>query len=99
MDNHTLELENLAFGTTAGVSRNNSEAGYIPAFLDKKTGLIEISRLKNGCPSSIHIISWLPKKWASSLASDGSVQSLRLGIIAGFVRDGIFYTREEAAEL
>lgn len=99
MDNHTLALENLAFGGTAGVSCNNSESGYIPAFLDKKTGQIEISRLKNGRPSPMHIINWLPKKWASSLASDGTVECLKPGIIAGFVCEGIFYTREEAAEL
>ena len=99
MDNRMLQLENLAFAGTAGVSRNNRASGFTPAFLDKKTGLVEISRFKNGRPSPTHIISWLPSSWASRLASDGSVENLKPGIIAGFVRDGVFYTREQTAEL
>jgi hypothetical protein len=99
MDNRKLQMENLAFGGTAGVSRNNRTSGFTPAFLDKKTGLIEIAKLKNGQPSPMHIISWLPRKWASRLAADGTVECLKPGIIAGFVRDGVFYTREQTAEL
>ena len=99
MDNRTLQLENIAFSDTVGVSRNNRKSGFTPAFLNKKTGLIEIARLKNGQPSPMHIISWLPKTWASRLASDGSVESLKPEIITGFVRDGIFYTRQQTAEL
>ena len=99
MDNRNLQLENLAFAGTAGVSRNNRASGFTPAFLDKKTGVIEIARLENGQPSPTHIISWLPSSWASKLASDGSVESLKPGVIAGFVRDGVFYTREQTAEL
>lgn len=99
MDNRNLQLENLAFAGTTGVSRNNRASGFTPAFLDKKTGVIEIARLKNGQPSPTHIISWLPSSWAGRLASDGSVESLKPGIIAGFVRDGVFYTREQTAEL
>ena len=99
MDNRDLQLENLAFAGTAGVSRNSRASGFAPAFLDKKTGLIEIARLENGQPSPTHIIRWLPSSWAGSLASDGSVKSLKPGIIAGFVRDGVFFTREQTAEL
>ena len=78
MDNRNLQLENLAFAGTAGVSRNNRASGFTPAFLDKKTGLVEIARLKNGQPSPTHIISWLPSSWASRIAGDGSVIHMSL---------------------
>ncbi len=99
MNNRTLKLENIVYNGTTGVSQNNRSLGFTPAFLDKKTGVIEIARLKNGQPSPMHIINWLPKSWAESLASDGCVLRLKPGIIAGFVRDGFFYTRAQTAEL
>ncbi len=99
MDNQTLHLENLAYAGTRGISQNNSVSGFKPAFLNKSTGRIEIARLKNGRQAPMHIISWLPKKWASCFDEDGLVLKLRPGIIAGFERDGCFYTRDQAAEL
>ncbi len=92
-----LRQDNLAFRGTTGVSENNRDTGFVPAFRQDDTGRIELARLKNGKVAPAHIISWLPTEWADSIGDDGTVEGLIPGIVAGFVRDGRFYTREEAA--
>lgn len=99
MNNRTLQTENLVYAGTRGISQNNRASGFKPAFLDKSTGRIEIAKLKNGQRAPVHIISWLPEEWASRFDDEGLVLNLRPGIIAGFERDGCFYTRDQAAEL
>ncbi len=95
----TLVKENEQFQGTRGVSGNNRELGFEPAFLNKETGQIEIARLRNGRPARMHLISWLPPEWATDVDDQGVVVSLIPCVIAGFTRDGVFYTRTEAAEL
>lgn len=99
MDNQTLRMENLAFGGTNGISQNNRDSGFLPAFRDKRSGRVEIARTRVGLPASFHLIEWLPREWARSVTDSGRISSLRSGIVSGFVRDGVFYTREEAANL
>lgn len=99
MNSRTLRLENLAFAGTHGVSENNRDLGFKPAFLDKRTGRVELARHSDGREAGMHLINWLPRSWAETLDKQGRVLSLKPGIIAGFVQDGVFYTREEAAEL
>jgi len=99
MDVVTLKRENRAFRGTRGVSENNRSSGFHPAFLDKKTGRVEVARFSDGRPAPVHVISYLPREWATSIDTDGSVLRLKAGIISGFVRDNVFYTRHEAAEL
>ncbi len=99
MDSRTLQIENDDFAGSRGVSKNNSQFGFRPAFLDRKTGRVELARLKDGSPAMMHTIRWLPADWAETRNTDGSILSLRTGIISGFVNGGAFYTREEAAEL
>ena len=99
MNSQTLSLENIAFAGTRGISQNNCHLNFKPAFLDKTTGRIEIPKLRDGMDAPMHIISWLPAEWATCLDEEGSVQELKSGVIAGFERDGCFFTRDEAAEL
>tara|TARA_R110002072_G_scaffold1780_5_gene14661 strand:- start:4819 stop:5118 length:300 start_codon:yes stop_codon:yes gene_type:complete len=99
MNKHTLHYENLAFAGTRGVSENNTRSGFRPAFLDKTTGCIELARLANGKPAAMHLICWLPRDWGSCFDEDGSIESLKAGVVAGFELDGVFYTRDEVAEL
>lgn len=99
MNNQTLRMENMAFGGTRGVSENNTGAGYLPAFRDSRTGRVEIARTRVGLPAPCHMIEWLPREWARTLTDSGRVSSLRPEIVSGFVRDGVFYTREELASL
>lgn len=99
MDMQTLHRQNLAFAGTAGVSENNRSQGFLPAFLNKHTGQVEVARCRSGAAATMHLISYLPAAWAERTAADGRVLSLKPGVIAGFVQNGIFYTREELAEL
>ncbi|MEX2489506.1 MAG: hypothetical protein WD356_08285 [Pseudomonadales bacterium] len=97
MDNQRLQQENGQFCNTQGVSENNRALGFLPAFQDTVTGRIVLSTHENGTPAELHIIAWLPPEWAAQVDGRGRVLSLRPGIVAGFVRKGVFYTREEAA--
>ena len=93
-----LRMENLAFQGTKGVSDNAAYA-FRPAFLDTRTGTVELARLSDGSTAAVHVMSWLPRDWATKLDQDGRVASLNHRIVAGFERDGIFYTRDQVADM
>ena len=93
-----LRRENLAFAGTRGVSVNNRSLGFLPAFRDNDTGRVEIARLANGRPATMHVIEGLPHEWAVARI-DNRVCAVKSSVVAGFVRDGVFYTREEAAAM
>lgn len=94
-----LRAENEAFGGTGGVSRNNARAGFLPAFRDIDSGRVEIPRLENGDPAPMHLLCGLPDEWVADRDEHGRIVAVRDSVVAGFVRDGVFYTREEAARL
>ena len=93
-----LKRENLAFFGTPGVSHGNRGYGFIPAFCDSVTGRVEISRFQNGEPATIHMIEGLPASWVVERDATSKTTAVRHSIVAGFVRDGRFYTRSQAAE-
>lgn len=99
MDRHTLRVENGRYRKTTGTSKNNRCLGLHPAFQQRSTGRIEVARLRSGAPAPAHIISWLPHDCAASINKDGTVLSLIPSVEAGFERDGVFFTREQAAAL
>jgi hypothetical protein len=47
----------------------------------------------------MHLIDGLPVEWVSDRDAKGRPAALKSTVIAGFVRDGQFYTREQAANL
>jgi hypothetical protein len=94
-----LTGENLAFAGTGGVSPGNRRAGFRPAFRDQASGRVERARFADGTPAPMHVLDGVPADWVQSRDADGRPCSLREGIVAGFVREGRFYTREEAAAL
>ena len=55
--------ENQAFAGTGGVSANNHQAGFIPAFRDPASGRVEIARFANGNPAPMHLLCGLPQEW------------------------------------
>ncbi|XOV86739.1 MAG: hypothetical protein ACFHX7_17425 [Pseudomonadota bacterium] len=99
MDKSTLKTENTFYRGSAGVSQNNRCHGFLPAFRDTRSGRVEVSRMKNGNPAPVHLIDWLPKGWALETGPDGAIRSLRPEIVSGFVRNGVFYTRQECLEI
>lgn len=81
-----LEEQNRDFSHTDSVSQANRAYGFLPAFLDAQTGAVYLSRFSDGRVAPIHVLDGLPPELVD--------QSL----ITGFVRDGRFFTRAEAAE-
>jgi len=99
MDRKRLIKENLEFVGTNGQSIVNRKANFKPAFRDEATGRVEIARFRNGELAPMHLICGLPDDWATERDEYGSVCRVKSSIIAGFVKEGIFYTRTEAAAL
>jgi len=97
LNRRTLRQQSLAFAGTCGESRLAGGRGFLPAFCDPATGRVELARMANGQPATMHLITHLPAEWAENRDPAGRVLALRPGIVAGFVRDGRFFTREEAA--
>lgn len=97
MNTQVLQKENRAYADTCGISQNNRILGFVPAFKQLSSGRVELARMQNGSPAPMHMINWLPAEWAASRSVDGTISCLIPGIIAGFVRDGVFYTREQTA--
>ena len=99
MNSLSLAVENKVFAGTNGVSANNRHLGFQPAFLNKETGEVEFSRNRDGSPAAMHLIRWLPKTWGDIYDDKGGILRLQESVVVGFSRDGVFYTRVEAAEL
>jgi hypothetical protein len=98
MTSECLRGENRAYGGTAGVSQGNRTAGFIPAFCDTATGRVEPSRLADGSLAPLHLLCGLPREWVLDWGEAGQVLAVKTTVIAGFLRAGSFYTREQAAQ-
>ena len=92
-----LQLQNALYQGTGGVSANYRAAGFAPAYRNEATGETVISRFASGIPAPVHVLEGLPEQWVTQRGADGCVCRISTSVIAGFMRDGIFYTREEAA--
>jgi len=92
-----LRAENQAFAGTGGVSENNRCECFAPAFQDTTTGRVEVARQQNGDPAPMHLLFGLPDDWVSERNEVGEIVAVQDSVVSGFVRDGVFYTREEAA--
>ncbi len=93
----TLRKQNLAFVGTGGVSEENRSSGFRPAFFDTATGRAALARFTDGRPAPMHLLDGLPDEWVAERDAAGQVRAIKDSVIAGFVRNGRFYTREQAA--
>ena len=93
----TLRKQNLAFVGTGGVSDENRSSGFRPAFFDTVTGRAVLARFGDGRPAPMHLLEGLPDEWVAERDAAGRVRAIKDSVIAGFVRNGRFYTREQAA--
>jgi len=92
-----LVSEKAAYRNTGGVSERNGSQGFIPAFMDRDTGIVYLSRNDDGTTACCHRVDTLPESLVVSRHGDGRVQTIKASVVAGFERDGRFYTRDEAA--
>ena len=94
-----LHQENLAYAGTGGVSRNCRSERFQAAFRDTATGRVAVPRFENGKSAPMHLFCGLPDEWVDRRDDQGQVVALHESVEAGFVRNGVFYTRDQAAAL
>jgi hypothetical protein len=103
MSNHltkeALKDQAKCYRGTGGASADNQSLGFVPAFLDRTTGTVHPSRFADGSPAPVHVLDGLPDKLVTARTPSGSVSAVRDSVTPGFVRQGRFYTRDEAAEI
>ncbi len=95
----TLQLENRRYCGTGGVSSNGRAAGFSPAFMDLETRAVYPSCFADGRMAPFHILDGLPDELVLARSACGRVAAIKPSVISGFVRAGLFYTRDEAAAL
>lgn len=92
-----LEGENRRYRNTGGRSEENRPVGFRPAFKDAATGVVYESRFADGRPAPFHLLDGLPDTVVLQREPGGRVGKVKDSIVSGFVLEGQFYTREEAA--
>jgi len=97
--NEKLAKENQDFTGTGGISKENHSLGFSPAFIDTETGKIYLSCNKDGTQAAIHILDGLPEELIIARDLQNNIVSVKPSVTPGFVRDGEFYTRQQAAAL
>lgn len=97
LDPRALKQQNRGYAGTGGVSANNRAAGFVPGFLDTRSGVAVPSRFANGLLAPVHVLEGLPEEWIVERNDEGLAVKACHGVIAGFLRLGRFYSRDEAA--
>ncbi len=97
LDAGKLRTENRQFAHTCGLSANNADQAFVPAFRNEQTGEVALARFADGRIAPMHLIINLPDAWATARNARGQISAVLDCVIAGFVHEGQFYTRAEAA--
>lgn len=92
-----LYRQNRAFQGTSGVSAANRSQRFVPAFMDMETHRVYPSRFADGRPAPVHLLDGLPTELVSGRDPAGKGVAIKSSVIAGFLRNGLFYTLEQAA--
>lgn len=92
-----IRQDNRRYAKTRGVSPNCSALGFLPAFKDAVTGEICLSRFADGATAPVHIPDGMPDHWVVERDEHHHVTRIKGSIMAGFVRNGRFFSREDLA--
>jgi len=98
LNESVLRRDNEAHRGTGGVSQGNASLGFRPAFFDYATHAIFPSRFRDGRAAPFHLLEGLPDEAVAIRAPDGRVIAAKATLVAGFERQGFFYTRSAAAK-
>lgn len=93
----SLRADSDSYRGRGGTSEESAGCGFRPAFLDADTQRVYPARYGDGRPAPCHVIDGLPDEIVAARDLHGRVTTLKQSIIAGFLRGGRFYTRDEAA--
>lgn len=99
LSNRALRQENRVYIGTGARSHENRTLGFVPAFHDTLSRKTAISCFSNGMPAPIHVLDGVPEDWIVQRDRSGKVTAVKTSIVSGFTREGVFYTREQAAKL
>lgn len=91
--------ESLVYRGTGGVSAENQAYGFRPAFLDRDTGRIHLCHAVTGDQATAHRFEDLPEECIVAHDAQGRPCAVKAALVAGFEREGYFFTREQAAQL
>jgi hypothetical protein len=97
LSNAQLRRESRAFEGTGGRSEENRGLGFLPAFFDTETCRVYMSCFADGRPAPFHLIDGLPGEVVVARHLSGRVAGIKRSVVSGFLLQGRFYTREEAA--
>lgn len=95
MTQQRLDLENVRYRGTGGVSQNRS-CGFRPAFMDAQTRTVYLSRFTDGRLAPFHILDGLPDELVLARNPGGRGVIVKASVVSGFIREGLFYSRDEA---
>ena len=105
---HTLEytlmkalraLEAADYRGTGGVSENDRSLSFQPAFIDRETCTVYLSRFPDGRLAPCHLLDGLPVELVLARNEHGRVTRVKASVASGFVHGEHFYTRDEAAAM
>jgi hypothetical protein len=96
LSQHILERETESYRGSGGISQENAGAGFRPAFYDTATCRIHLSRFANGAPAPFHLLDGMPDEVVALRDDRGRPVLLAASVVSGFLREGRFYTRDEA---
>lgn len=97
MNQSILEQETIAYQGSGGVSADNRWFGFRPAFRNTETGNVYPSRFADGRLAPIHMIDGLPDDLVVARSKAGKVIAVKDSVQSGFILNGCFLDREEAA--
>ena len=93
-----LRQQSRVYHGSGGSSSGNTDAGFEPVFLDRATGRVYRSTFADGSPAPIHVLDGLPEEIIVRRSRGGKVTAVHGSVVAGFTRNGAFFTRQQAAE-
>lgn len=97
MTEDLLRRQNADHANTGGRSEGNRGLGFRPAFFDFATQTLYLSRFADGRIAPFHLLDGLPEDVIVDRTPAGRVVAAKATLIAGFERQGYFYTRSAAA--
>ena len=81
-----------------GMPGQNPLSSFPGLFHQSRNGTVYQSRFSDGRHAPVHVMAGLPSKLALKISATGRVVALIDSVVAGFLRDGHFYSRREAAD-
>lgn len=97
MNRRLLQRENDRYAGSGGTSPENRSHGFRPAFRDTLTDTVYPSCFADGQPAPFHLLDGLPEALVMRRSACGRILAVRDSVISGFLFQGRFFTRDEAA--